>query len=160
MPWSLTVPSSSTGASPLSEADPEADPDSDPEADPDSDPDSRTSAPSSSPHEATTSAAGNSRTAIFRMDSDTTRGGDRIFGAPQTSRVPPHGNLLPAPAACRPQHGVGDVRGPRPVGERRQPIHSRRAAESDCPVRVGDERVEAVLVALRVARGQDRLRPG
>src|SRR5215207_4793890 len=75
MPWSLTVPSSSTGASPLSEADPEADPDSDP--------DSRTSAPSSSPQEAMTSVAGNSSTAIFRIDTHTTEGGDRIFRARQ-----------------------------------------------------------------------------
>src|SRR5918994_7435702 len=85
MPWSLTVPSSSTGASPLSEPDPEADPDSDPEADPDSDPDSLTSAPSSSPHAATTSAAGNSSTAIFRIATHTTEGGDRIFRARRRS---------------------------------------------------------------------------
>ena len=55
----------------------------------------------------------------------------------------------------RPQHGVGDADGPGAVGEGREPVDLGAVARVDGPQGVGDEGVEAVLVALWVAGRDD-----
>ena len=65
----------------------------------------------------------------------------------------------PMPRALRGgEDGVDDLRAAGAVGERREPVG--RALAGDRRVRVGDEQVEAVEVALRVAGGRDRVRRG
>ena len=58
----------------------------------------------------------------------------------------------------RGQHRVDELRAAGAVGEGREPVGLARAG--DRRVRVGDEQVEAVEVALRVARGRDRVGGG
>src|SRR5918992_1647916 len=62
-------------------------------------------------------------------------------------------DLHPAAGLGGREHGVDDAGAARAVGEQRQPL-GRRAG--DRGVAVGDEQVEAVEVALRVAGGRER----